>query len=268
CSPPTRWPPSPVPAWTGSSCTWRARIPRRSTPTRASGSPRNALTCSTRGAEHGAAGAYRRSWPGSLSARARSGGSSGPDGVTMGFMSTQTGDESTPGTLTAEPGQSADQELPEGRFADRELSWLQFNERVLELAEDDGLPLLERVRFLAIFASNLDGVFMGGVAGLKRRIGTGVAGTAASGLLAPEALHDSEKERLHKYFRKMIFPVLTPLAVDPAHPFPYISGLSLNLAVIVRNPTTGKEHFARVKVPPLLPRFIAVDARGRPHRPE
>src|SRR5690625_418881 len=307
CSPPTRWPPSPVPAWTGSSCTWRARIPRRSTPTRASGSPRNAPTCSTRGAEHGSAGAYRRSWPGSLSARARSGGRSSDLGVTMGFMSTQTGDESTPGTLTAEPGQSADQELPEGRFADRELSWLQFNERVLELAEDDGLPLLERVRFLAIFASNLDEFFMVRVAGLKRRIATGMAVTAASGLLPRqvlemisakaheltarhasvfaeqvqpalaaegitlvhfEALHDSEKERLHKYFRKMIFPVLTPLAVDPAHPFPYISGLSLNLAVMVRNPTTGKEHFARVKVPPLLPRFIAVDARGRPHRPE
>ncbi len=225
----------------------------------------------------------------------------------MGLMSTQTGDESTPGTLTAELEQAADQELPEGRFADRELSWLQFNERVLELAEDDGLPLLERVRFLAIFASNLDEFFMVRVAGLKRRIATGMAVTAASGLLPRqvlemisvkahelaarhaavfaeqvqpalaaegitlvhfEALHDSEKERLHKYFRKMIFPVLTPLAVDPAHPFPYISGLSLNLAVMVRNPNTGKEHFARVKVPPLLPRFIAVDARGRPHRPE
>src|SRR5699024_8292035 len=83
-----------------------------------------------------------------------------------------------------------------------------------------------------------------------------------------DALHESEKERLHKYFRKMIFPVLTPLAADPAHPLPSTSGLSSNLAVMVRNPTTGKEHFARVKVPPLLPRFIAVDARGRPHRPE
>ncbi|CAM3345614.1 RNA degradosome polyphosphate kinase [Occultella aeris] len=198
-------------------------------------------------------------------------------------------------------------ELPEDRFADRELSWLAFNERVLELAEDEGLPLLERVQFLSIFASNLDEFFMVRVAGLKRRIATGMAVPGASGLLPRQVLdaisvkaheltarhaavftdlvqpalaaegitlvhfddlHETEKERLHKYYRKMIFPVLTPLAVDPAHPFPYISGLSLNLAVIVRNPSTGKEHFARVKVPPLLPRFIAVDATGRPVRPE
>jgi polyphosphate kinase len=196
--------------------------------------------------------------------------------------------------------------LPDDRFADRELSWLAFNERVLELAEDPGQPLLERVRFLAIFASNLDEFFMVRVAGLKRRMATGIAVTAASGLsprqvldaisvrahelmerhakvfsgdvqpaLAAEGitlvhwdeLETREQERLHKYFRKQIFPVLTPLAVDPAHPFPYISGLSLNLAVVVANPTTGKEHFARVKVPPLLPRFIAVDARGRPSAP-
>jgi polyphosphate kinase len=196
--------------------------------------------------------------------------------------------------------------LPEDRFADRELSWLAFNERVLELAEDTDQPLLERVRFLAIFASNLDEFFMVRVAGLKRRIATGIAVTAASGLsplevlegieagahrlterharvfaddvqpaLAAEGitivrwedLEQREQERLHKFFRKQIFPVLTPLAVDPAHPFPYISGLSLNLAVVVRNPLTGKEHFARVKVPPLLPRFIAVDERGRPSAP-
>ena len=197
-------------------------------------------------------------------------------------------------------------ELPDDRFADRELSWLAFNERVLELAEDPLLPLLERVRFLAIFASNLDEFFMVRVAGLKRRIATGMAVTAASGLtplqvleaiskrahqlmrrhaavyseqvlpaLADEGitlvrwddLGSEEQDRLGKFFRRHIFPVLTPLAVDPAHPFPYISGLSLNLAVVVVNPTTGKEHFARVKVPPLLPRFIAVDARGRPSAP-
>ena len=195
--------------------------------------------------------------------------------------------------------------LPDDRFADRELSWLAFNQRVLELAEDPGLPLLERVRFLAIFASNLDEFFMVRVAGLKRRIATGIAVNSASGqtprqvlegiaehahILAArharvfdelkpaladegitivrwEDLATQEQDRLHKYFRKQIFPVLTPLAVDPAHPFPYISGLSLNLAVIVRNPSTGKEHFARVKVPPLLPRFIAVDSRGRPSAP-
>nr|WP_305853004.1 RNA degradosome polyphosphate kinase [Georgenia sp. TF02-10] len=203
------------------------------------------------------------------------------------------------------PPESAD--LPPGRFADRELSWLAFNERVLEQAEDTDLPILERAWFLAIFASNLDEFYMVRVAGLKRRMATGMAVTAASGLsprqvldalshkakelaerharvfatdvqpkLADEGigilhwedLSDAERERLHKFFRKQIFPVLTPLAVDPAHPFPYISGLSLNLAVVVRNPATGKEHFARVKVPPLLPRFIAVDSEGRPYRPE
>ena len=184
------------------------------------------------------------------------------------------------------------------RFLDREASWLQFNQRVLQLAEDEGLPLLERVRFLAIFASNLDEFFMVRVAGLKRRIATGIAVRSASGLEPREVLeeigvlahelmerharvfHDMvrpllasegitvvrwdeldevEQERLHEMFRDQVFPVLTPLAVDPAHPFPYISGLSLNLAVVVRNTKTFKEHFARVKVPPLLPRFIAVE---------
>ncbi|HWS59123.1 MAG TPA: RNA degradosome polyphosphate kinase [Actinotalea sp.] len=211
--------------------------------------------------------------------------------------------------LADEPGEALDVELaplPEDRFGDRELSWLAFNLRVLELAEDTELPLLERVRFLAIFASNLDEFFMVRVAGLKRRIATGMAVTSASGrsprqvleaidshaqelmarhsrvfidqvqpALATEGitlvrwddLGEAEQERLRKYFRRQIYPVLTPLAVDPAHPFPYISGLSLNLAVVVVNPTTGKEHFARVKVPPLLPRFIAVDARGRPSAP-
>ncbi|GAA4418808.1 RNA degradosome polyphosphate kinase [Georgenia halophila] len=198
-------------------------------------------------------------------------------------------------------------DLPEDRFADRELSWLAFNERVLEQAGDQSLPILERTWFLAIFASNLDEFYMVRVAGLKRRIATGMAVTAASGLtprqvleavsrrardqaerharmfaediqpkLAEERIHllhwddlrESERDRLRKFFKKQIFPVLTPLAVDPAHPFPYISGLSLNLAVLARNPATGKEHFARVKVPPLLPRFIAVDAEGVPYRPE
>ena len=197
-------------------------------------------------------------------------------------------------------------ELPADRFGDRELSWLAFNERVLELGEDSAQPLLERVRYLAIFASNLDEFFMVRVAGLKRRIATGLAVTSASGrsprqmlegiskhahtlmerharafqemvqpalttegitLVRWEELSTQEQERLHKFFRKQIFPVLTPLAVDPAHPFPYISGLSLNLSVLVLNPATNKEHFARVKVPGLLPRFIAVDAKGRPSAP-
>ncbi|MEV0844958.1 RNA degradosome polyphosphate kinase [Streptomyces sp. NPDC049954] len=186
-------------------------------------------------------------------------------------------------------------ELPPNRFLDRERSWLAFNERVLELAEDPRTPLLERANFLAIFASNLDEFFMVRVAGLKRRIATGVATRSASGLLprevldliwtrsrelmarhaacfqqdvlpalADEGVHlvrwaeltEKEQARLFTLFRNQIFPVLTPLAVDPAHPFPYISGLSLNLAVVVRNPVSGHRHFARVKVPPLLSRFL------------
>ncbi|MFC5906097.1 RNA degradosome polyphosphate kinase [Streptacidiphilus monticola] len=186
-------------------------------------------------------------------------------------------------------------ELPAGRFLDRERSWLAFNERVLELAEDPETPLLERAKFLAIFASNLDEFFMVRVAGLKRRIATGVAQRSASGLqprevldliwtrsrelmarhaacfhqdvlpeLAAEGIElvrwneltDQEQGRLLTLFRQQIFPVLTPLAVDPAHPFPYISGLSLNLAVVVRNPVSGHKHFARVKVPQSLNRFL------------
>ncbi|MGW0736727.1 RNA degradosome polyphosphate kinase [Streptomyces sp. NPDC002851] len=186
-------------------------------------------------------------------------------------------------------------ELPQGRFLDRERSWLAFNERVLELAEDPHTPLLERANFLAIFASNLDEFFMVRVAGLKRRIATGVATRSASGLQPREVLEliwnrtrelqarhaaccqddvapaladegisivrwaelsEKEQARLFTLFRQRIFPILTPLAVDPAHPFPYISGLSLNLAVVVRNPLSGHQHFARVKVPPLLNRFL------------
>jgi polyphosphate kinase len=191
----------------------------------------------------------------------------------------------------------ADQPLPTDRFADRELSWLAFNERVLELAEDSSLPLLERAKFLAIFASNLDEFFMVRVAGLKRRIDAGIAVRAASGFMPRDLLevilrrtrqlmqrhaacyHDvvapemraegieilryrqasaDEQAALRRMFTENVFPVLTPLAVDPAHPFPYISGLSLNLAVVVRNPVTGTELFARVKVPPSLPRFVEV----------
>lgn len=193
-----------------------------------------------------------------------------------------------------EPGTEGD-ELPQGRFLDRERSWLAFNERVLELAEDPATPLLERANFLAIFASNLDEFFMVRVAGLKRRIATGVATRSASGLQPREVLDliwtrsrelmarhaacyqqdvapalsdegiqlvrwpdltEKEQARLFTFFRQRVFPVLTPLAVDPAHPFPYISGLSLNLAVVVRNPVSGHRHFARVKVPPLLTRFL------------
>ncbi|RSX54599.1 RNA degradosome polyphosphate kinase [Bifidobacterium samirii] len=190
-----------------------------------------------------------------------------------------------------------EQPLPPDRFFDRELSWLKFNQRVLELAEDPDQPLLERSNFAAIFASNLDEFFMVRVAGLKRRIDTGIAVTAASGLsprqqlraisdqahrlqdeharyvvdhilpalaeehivlLGWDKLTAAEQERLSRYYRQQVFPVLTPLAVDPAHPFPYISGNSINLAVIVENPNSGKSHFARVKIPDNLNRLVPV----------
>ena len=190
--------------------------------------------------------------------------------------------------------------LPSDRFLDRELSWLAFNQRVLELAQDRSLPILERTKFLAIFASNLDEFFMVRVAGLKRRIATGIAVRAASGsnprevleniwerahalqrehaesfsgdirpalgvsgihLLRWEDLAEPEQQSMTRFFDAQVFPVLTPLAVDPSHPFPYISGLSLNLAVLVRNPTTGTELFARVKIPPSLPRFVGVGSQ-------
>ncbi|HEY3003208.1 MAG TPA: RNA degradosome polyphosphate kinase [Kribbellaceae bacterium] len=195
----------------------------------------------------------------------------------------------------------AAEDLPDDRFLDRELSWLAFNQRVLELAESDRVPLLERAKFLAIFANNLDEFFMVRVAGLKRRIAAGVAVRTASGMMPRDVLesslsrsrelmdrhaqvwrdvvlpalvkegidilrwdelHPDERASMTRFFGERVFPVLTPLAVDPAHPFPYISGLSLNLAVVVRNPTTGGEQFARVKVPPPLPRFVPV-SEGR-----
>lgn len=195
-------------------------------------------------------------------------------------------------------GGQDDSGLPADRFLDREISWLQFNERVLQLAADETVPLLERARFLAIFTSNLDEFFMVRVAGLKRRIATGLAVRSASGLEPREVLEqislvahelqamqtavykdkvqpaledegisivrwdelsDAERALQSQLFADRVFPVLTPLAVDPAHPFPYISGLSLNLAVVLVNPKTGKEHFARVKVPPLLPRLLHIE---------
>ncbi len=202
----------------------------------------------------------------------------------------------TPGV---QPGVTpAEHPLPEDRFLNRESSWLDFNVRVLAAAEDAGLPLLERVKFAAIFASNLDEFFMVRVAGLKRRQATGLTVRSADGLttreqlgligecsaelqkrhaqvfsgqLQPlladngitivswEGLSETEQQRLHRYFREQIFPVLTPLAVDPAHPFPYISGLSLNLAVVVRDPAASVEHFARVKVPEVIPRLVRIE---------
>lgn len=185
--------------------------------------------------------------------------------------------------------------FPQERFLERDLSWLSFNERVLDLAQDINLPILERARFLAIFASNLDEFFKVRIAGSKRRIEAGIAVRSVSGMLPRELLSavlteslrlqkmhsaifekeirpvleendikivrwnqltEDEKKSLGTLFIEKIFPVLTPLAVDPAHPFPYISGLSLNLAIVINNPKNDAELFARVKVPPTFPRLL------------
>ena len=222
-----------------------------------------------------------------------------------------TSTDTTPESVSPGPDQSApDQSASDlasnvparGRYLDRELSWLNFNNRVLDLAQDrQRVPLLERARFLAIFASNLDEFYMVRVAGLKRRITAGVAVPGASGRM-PREVHEQildrtaelahtharlfedviqpelaehgiailrfaelaagEKEKMRQLFADRIFPVLTPLAVDPSHPFPYISGLSINLAVLVKNPHTGARQFARIKVPTVLPRFIPL-SEGR-----
>lgn len=192
-------------------------------------------------------------------------------------------------------------EDPRGRLIDRELSWLAFNERVLELAEDTEIPLLERCRFLAIFSSNLDDFYMIRVATLKRKLETGITKPNTAGytpmqlmseiaqktqellervsvafhdVILPQlakngielaewgSLDDSERIAVNKVFHSKIFPVLTPLAVDPSHPFPYISGLSLNLAVVVKKPDSEEDLFARVKVPSNLPRFVETGKAG------
>ena len=184
---------------------------------------------------------------------------------------------------------------------DRELSWLSFDQRVLELAEDAATPLLERLRFLAIFSSNLDEFFMVRVATLMSKIENEITAPNIAGITPLDLMHEislrtkalverqstvlhedivpklkeegieflqwsdlneTERDYVGRLFHDRIFPVLTPLAVDPSHPFPYISGLSLNLAVIVKNPTTHEEFFARVKVPEILPRFIATAKSG------
>jgi polyphosphate kinase len=188
------------------------------------------------------------------------------------------------------------------RFLNRELSWLDFNARVLEIASDTALPLLERVNFCSICSSNMDEFFMVRVAGLMDQAAAGVAVRSPDGLtpqaalaeirrrvlqvtadqakiwkrqLKPalaeegitvaeiEDLNAAELEELEHVFDREIFPVLTPLAVGPGQPFPYISGLSLSLGLFVRDGETGEERFARVKVPELLPRFLPVGGRGR-----
>lgn len=183
------------------------------------------------------------------------------------------------------------------RYLDRELSWLAFNRRVLELAEDPSVPLLERAKFLAIFGSNLDEFFQIRVAGLKDSIAAGVPeATAMLGAVSAEARrlvlrHDAayravegelaraglavvpvgsleadDRAFLEEYFETRIFPILTPLAVDPAHPFPYISDLALSFGIVVDRPDGRRAGFARVKVPPNLPRLVALpgaDGQGR-----
>ena len=183
------------------------------------------------------------------------------------------------------------------RLLNRELSFLDFNARVLALAENPSVPLLERAKFLAIFSQNLDELFQVRVAGLKDQVAAGIVTATPDGrtpaqqlLEAREAaeelaaraerafhqglvpglaevgiifstyadLDEDDVKELDEVFEERIFPVLTPLAVDPGHPFPYISHLSLNLAVIMRDPVTAQRRFARVKVPPLLPRFVVL----------
>ncbi|MHB8288840.1 MAG: RNA degradosome polyphosphate kinase [Acidimicrobiales bacterium] len=183
------------------------------------------------------------------------------------------------------------------RLLNRELSWLDFSAKLLELAEDSKIPLLERVKFLAIFSQGLDEFFQVRVAGLLDQVDAGLRNRSPDGLTPAEQLRairervlalvawqgricseqvlaglcsagvsivdrsdldEADRSYLAEVFEARIFPVLTPLAVDPSHPFPYISNLSLNLAVMVADPVTGEQRFARVKVPPLLPRFVAM----------
>ena len=194
--------------------------------------------------------------------------------------------------------QSGEPSLP-ARHTNRELSVLDYLERILAMAADPNLPVLERIRFIAIVAGNLDEFFQVRVAGLREQVTTGVEATGPDGMspadqlavirerciaiegrmarllgdeLIPaladhglslggwDSLRLKHRKELEAVFEREIYPMLTPLAVDPSHPFPYISNLSLNLAVTVRDPATGDSHFARVKVPPLLPRLLSCGA--------
>jgi polyphosphate kinase len=208
--------------------------------------------------------------------------------------------EAPPAATSDEVESAPSDPLPEDRYLNRELSWLDFNARVLALAADPSLALLERAKFLAIFASNLDEFYMVRVAGLKRRDEMGLSVRSADGLSPREQLRrigertqqiatrhakvfgelvrpaladqgivivtwseldEAERARLSTYFHEQVFPVLTPLAVDPAHPFPFVSGLSLNLAVTVKQPEDGTQHFARIKVPDNVDRFVELRER-------
>lgn len=201
----------------------------------------------------------------------------------------------TPGDQHDAAAIGFDPDDPATKYTNRELSWLEFNSRVLAQAEDERLPLLERIKFCAIYGSNLDEFYMVRVAGLKDQVAAGVTKTPPDGMtplhqvqeiqrvtheqlerlesvafdvLLPELaeagidvvdwrdLDHEERKQAGGEFEARVFPVLTPLAVDPGHPFPYISTLSLNLAVSVIEPDTRRRRFARVKVPPALPRFV------------
>jgi polyphosphate kinase len=183
------------------------------------------------------------------------------------------------------------------RFLNRELSWLEFNRRVLDLTSREDFPVLEKAKFLAIWAANMDEFFQVRVAGLKEQMAHGMRPATADAMTPAQQLAEIKAEVDHQYeevskrfmaevapalsaegvvfsdystldaedrdfldtqFRELVFPVVTPLAVDPSHPFPYISNLSLNLAIVVRNPETGISKFARVKIPPVLPRFVVL----------
>ncbi len=199
--------------------------------------------------------------------------------------------KAAPASAAAEPRDLFDPYL----YINREISWLQFNDRVLALAADPDTPLLERLKFLAIFSSNLDEFFMVRVSGLRDQVEAGIGTRGSDGWTPSETLEaiakhigpaieqqvrvfldeivpamaeagiriadmselgKQDREFLRDYFQREVYPVLTPLAVDPSHPFPYISNLSLSLAVTVRDPGTTRDRFARVKVPGILPRFI------------
>ena len=189
-----------------------------------------------------------------------------------------------------------------GKYIDRELSWLDFNSRVLSIAEDPSTPLLERLKFLAIFTTNLDEFFEIRVAGILEQVAAGVRRQALGGMyprtqlrairarvdemyrrvdrvlgqeILPglaeagvffrtwDELSEDDKAYLTLQFHTRVFPVVTPLSVDPGHPFPYLSNMSLNLAATVRDPSTGKTRFARVKVPPILPRFLVLPSNDQ-----
>ncbi|MGP1675414.1 MAG: RNA degradosome polyphosphate kinase, partial [Candidatus Limnocylindrales bacterium] len=201
----------------------------------------------------------------------------------------------TPSVVSARPRRAVKREPSELPYLNRELSWLEFNARVLHEARDARNPLLERVRFAAIFAGNLDEFFQVRISGLRQQVEAGAATRAPDGRTPAEQLAASRERvlelvadhsaifvelraalgaegiaildyatipehhaALRQRFRDEIFPVLTPLAVDPGHPFPYISTLTLSIAVGLRDPETGERVFARVKVPPILHRLLEV----------